>query len=177
MRLMPPRPMKLTDGTDKADTAKATNGADTAEANEIDNVVKSDKADKANETNKANAAHDTNKANEAFASVEANELEELDEAGKANDKASAAILHPTKSAANYATPRVLLLFFVRNDPAIIISSLLLYAHIGSAITTVTHTENHLLFCVQEDTAIMINSKLQLIVGSSHRALIKLIGII
>jgi hypothetical protein len=35
------------------------------------------------------------------------------------------ILHPAKKAANYATPRNLLLFFVCNDPAITVSSLLL----------------------------------------------------
>jgi hypothetical protein len=35
------------------------------------------------------------------------------------------ILHPAKKAANYATPRYLLLIFVQNNPAIMISSLLL----------------------------------------------------
>ena len=35
------------------------------------------------------------------------------------------ILHPTKKAANYATSRNLLLFFIQNYPAIMISSLLL----------------------------------------------------
>jgi hypothetical protein len=35
------------------------------------------------------------------------------------------ILHPAKKAANYATQKNLLLFFVRNNPAITISSLLL----------------------------------------------------
>jgi hypothetical protein len=49
---------------------------------------------------------------------------------------------------------------------------------NSAITTATHTQNLLLLCVQDDTAITMathtNFKLQLIVGSSHKALIKLI---
>jgi hypothetical protein len=38
---------------------------------------------------------------------------------------SPSILHPAKKAANYATKKNLLLFFIQNDPAITISSLLL----------------------------------------------------
>jgi hypothetical protein len=49
---------------------------------------------------------------------------------------------------------------------------------NSVITTATHTQNLLLFCIQDDTEITMathtNFKLQLSVGSSHRALIKLI---
>jgi hypothetical protein len=42
-----------------------------------------------------------------------------------NKMMSLSILHPAKMTANYAIPKCLLLFFVRNDPAITISSLLL----------------------------------------------------
>ena len=53
-------------------------------------------------------------------------------------------------------------------------NLLLYAQIGSAITIVTHTQNILLFCVQDNPAIKMatpaNSKLHLIVAFIWRAL-------
>ncbi len=38
------------------------------------------------------------------------------------------LLHPAKSAANYATSRNLLLFYIRNDPAIMIQSLFAHLH-------------------------------------------------
>jgi hypothetical protein len=48
-------------------------------------------------------------------------------------------LHPTKKATNYATPRYLLLIFVQNDPAIIISSPLLPCNLERpAIMMATH---------------------------------------
>jgi hypothetical protein len=59
-------------------------------------------------------------------------------------------MHPAKIAVNYAT-----------------QNLLLYAQIGSAITTATHAQNLVLFFVRNDPAITManhaNSKLQLIV--------------
>jgi hypothetical protein len=57
---------------------------------------------------------------------------------------STCILHPAITTANYATPRNLFLFFVQNNPAIKIPSLLLYAQIGSAIMTALNEPNLLL---------------------------------
>jgi hypothetical protein len=77
------------------------------------------------------------------------------------------LLHPAKSAANHATPRNLLLFFVRNNPAIMIPSLLLphdFEH--SAIMMATHA-NLLLLPVRDGpastVATLANFSLQLIV--------------
>jgi hypothetical protein len=50
---------------------------------------------------------------------------------------SPSILHPAKKAANYGTPRYLLLIFVQNDTAIMISSLLLSHFKHSAIMMAT----------------------------------------
>jgi hypothetical protein len=50
---------------------------------------------------------------------------------------SPSILHPTKNAANYATPRNLLLFHIQNNTAITISSLLLPHFKRSATTMAT----------------------------------------
>jgi hypothetical protein len=64
-------------------------------------------------------------------------------------------LHPAKSAANHATPRNLLLFFVQNNPAIMIPSLLLHTQIGSAIMAALTSQNLLLLSVQDNSAIMM----------------------
>jgi hypothetical protein len=62
------------------------------------------------------------------------------------------LLHPAKSAANHATPRNLLLFFVPNDPAIMIASLLLLCNFErSAIMMATHA-NLLLLPVRDGPA-------------------------
>ncbi len=91
---------------------------------------------------------------------------------------STSILHPTITMANYATPRNLLLFFVQNNPEFTLPSLLLYAQIGSAIMTALNAQNLLLPCIQDDPETTManhaNPKLQLIVGSTQKALIKLI---
>jgi hypothetical protein len=76
---------------------------------------------------------------------------------------SLSILHPTKMMANHAIPRYLLLFFVQNDSATMIPSLLLYAKTNSAIMTATHAQNLLLPFIQDDPATTMayhaNSKL------------------
>ena len=94
-------------------------------------------------------------------------------------------LHPAKSSANNATnksesPLLHALFGSAISTARIHtpSLLLPLCQDNSAITTATHAQNLLLLYVQDDTAITMathtNSKLQLIVGCSHKALIKLI---
>ncbi len=76
------------------------------------------------------------------------------------------LLHPAKSAANHATSRNLLLFFVQNDPAIMIPSLLLPCNFTHpAIMTALNTRNLLPSFVQNDLSITIASSLQLIVES------------
>ena len=62
---------------------------------------------------------------------------------------SPSILHLAKKAANYATPRNLLLFFVWNNPAITISSLLLHCDFARpAITTPTNGDFSLQLIVE-----------------------------
>ncbi len=59
------------------------------------------------------------------------------------------ILNPAKKAANYATQRKLLLFFVRNNPAITISSLLLPCNFECPATmTVTNAKFSLQLIVE-----------------------------
>jgi hypothetical protein len=82
---------------------------------------------------------------------------------KATIKLVKCFLHSAKSAANHATPRNLLLFFVQNDSAIMIPSLLLHVQNGSAIMTVLIAQNLLLFFVQNNPA---NQTLKLIVKYS-----------
>jgi hypothetical protein len=62
---------------------------------------------------------------------------------------SPSILHPTKKAANYATPRNLLLFHIQNDMAIMISSLLLPHFKCSAVTIVTQVQSLQLIVIYE----------------------------
>jgi hypothetical protein len=56
------------------------------------------------------------------------------------------ILDPAKTTATYAIPRYLLLFFVQNDPAITISSLLVRD--DPAITTATNANFSLQLIVE-----------------------------
>ncbi len=67
--------------------------------------------------------------------------------------------HPAKSAANHATPRNLLLFFVQNDPSIMIPSLLLPCNFERpAIMMAKHTSHSLQLIV---TFIKPNANIQL----------------
>jgi hypothetical protein len=82
------------------------------------------------------------------------------------------LLHPTKSAANHAIPRNLLLLYVRNDPAIMIPSLLLPwdfkrpAIMTFSLQLIVEFPSLLLFCVKDAPAIMmVNFSLQLIVDT------------
>jgi hypothetical protein len=85
------------------------------------------------------------------------------------------LLHPTKSAANYATSRNLLLLYIRNNPAIMIQSLLLVcvrdapaimmAPLANfSFQLIVENQNLLLFCVKDAPATTTLS-LQLIVES------------
>jgi hypothetical protein len=82
---------------------------------------------------------------------------------------SPSILHPVKKAANYATQRNLLLYFVQNDPAISISGLLLPHNFEcSAITTTKNANFSLQLIVKllstgTKQVAPANSKLHLIV--------------
>jgi hypothetical protein len=85
------------------------------------------------------------------------------------------LLHPTKSAANHAIPRNLLLLYVRNDPSIMIPSLLLPqdfecpAIVTFSLQLIVEFPSLLLFCVKDAPAIMMvtfaNFSLQLIVDT------------
>ena len=74
---------------------------------------------------------------------------------------SLSILHPTKKAANYATQRNLLRYFVWNDPAIMIPSLLLPwdfkrpAIMTFSLQLIVEFPSILLFCVKDAPAIMM----------------------
>ncbi len=91
-------------------------------------------------------------------------------------------LHPPKSAANYATSRNLLLFFVQNDPAIMKPSLLLPrdfkrpAIIAYSLQLIVKFPSHLLFCVKDAPAIMMvtltSFSLQLIVDTPSLLLLR-----
>jgi hypothetical protein len=72
-----------------------------------------------------------------------------------NKMMSLSILHPAKRMANHAIPRYLLRFFVQNNPAITISSLLLF-HVkdSTVITTSTHDPSLLLLYHHDNPAIM-----------------------
>jgi hypothetical protein len=66
-----------------------------------------------------------------------------------NKMMSPSILHPAKTTANYAIPKYLLLFFVQNNPAITISSLLLPpVRDDPAITTATNVDFSLQLIVE-----------------------------
>ena len=66
-----------------------------------------------------------------------------------NKTRSLSILHPAKKAANYANPRNLLQFLIRNDPVITISSLLLPCNFAlPAIMTATNDDFSLQLIVE-----------------------------
>jgi hypothetical protein len=83
------------------------------------------------------------------------------------------LIHPAKSAANYATSRNLLLLFFQNNPAIMIPSLLLPhdferpAIMTFSLQLIVEFPSLLLFCIKDAPAIMVatitNFSLQLIV--------------
>jgi hypothetical protein len=102
-----------------------------------------------------------------------------------NAPLTSSYLHPASGMMAHidATPTSLLLLHVKDVPVIMAtihdpSLLPPCCQNNSAITTATHAQNLLLLCIQDNTAITMathtNFKLQLFVGSSHKALIKLI---
>jgi hypothetical protein len=104
-----------------------------------------------------------------------NQLDKCEATQTQHKTRSPSILHPAKKAANYATQRNLLLYFVRNDPAITIAGLLLPHDFERTAITTTKNANFSLQLIVEllstgtKQVAPANSKLHLIVVFIQRA--------